>query len=223
MRSFDCQYYHLSNNKLPTLTTNPACWGSIPLGKTIYIDKYIEPETTQHIQKLLSIVNEIRECEIVDVAVIENEANLPPNERCSKSMPCSLGMYRQCLMYGYSCVKKPELKETIKRLIKFPLYNEYNKNVLLLNFVRNLWHEPIPNYTKIFFDNLDGHKDPMKRLTYANMIACRSWQPKSPYMELVGHSNVYKNAGVRTIKQFKEAKWEKCKYGLMSTQTFLTQ
>lgn len=73
--------------------------------------------------------------------------------------------------------------------IKFELLKTYDQSLVLLNFIRNLWHdayksvytdktktkEVTPEYYKVFFETLQKCKqrDPLARLTYANKVACK--------------------------------------------------
>lgn len=69
------------------------------------------------------------------------------------------------------------VKENKKRYIKFKLLDNYQKNLVVLNFIRNLWYEPygVIDYTKKFFEYLkeskDKYEDPLQRLTWANKKA----------------------------------------------------
>jgi hypothetical protein len=78
---------------------------------------------------------------------------------------------------------------------------QYNKNLILLNFIRNLWHEPPSGgglkagYLARFFTALaksdEKYKDPLQRLTWANKEACEF--NKTPYKYSPGHSNVHES------------------------------
>ncbi len=103
--------------------------------------------------------------------------------------------------------------------IKYKLLkNDYNRNLILLNFIRNLWDNPLysagKDYTKTFFEALENSKkkDPLERLTEANMIACK-------YYPMMGsdHSNAAKNVKVKSTKQLLDHKGD-----LVSTNSFLT-
>jgi hypothetical protein len=88
-----------------------------------------------------------------------------------------------------------------KEYIKFRMLDTYDRSLILLNFIRNLWSEPIPGYAVSFFDNLDvsadRHKDPLARLTWANREACGN---VSYYY---GHSNANRKASLK-IKTTKD-------------------
>lgn len=80
--------------------------------------------------------------------------------------------------------------------ISFKLLGSYTKNLILLNFIRNLWHSPkIPYgntqvlYSIIFFNELMKCrlKDPIRKLTHCNYIACK----KIGFPLFLGHSNCY--------------------------------
>ena len=104
--------------------------------------------------------------------------------------------------------KLVSIKKTV--YIKYKLLKDFNKDLILLNFLRNLWNiNNIPydkliilknverteiqlQYTSIFFKTLKSnfkmYKDPVQRLTHANFIACKSLEiTNSPT-----HSNVHK-------------------------------
>lgn len=101
------------------------------------------------------------------------------------------------------------------RYIKFKMLQTYNQSLILLNFIRNLWHEPIPGYAEKFFTSInkskDQYKDPLARLTWANREAC----DKAFYM---GHCNVHdkKLLKIKTTKELLAV------INLQSTKDFLT-
>lgn len=89
----------------------------------------------------------------------------------------------------------------------------YDNNLILLSFIRNLWHEPKAGYTKKFFEALKKSdlKDPLERLTFANKEACE--EDNYP----AGHCNCHKKSKLK-IKSTKDLIGKK----LVSTQHFLT-
>lgn len=149
MRSYNCYYYYLIDEKLQ-LNNNTSCWAGITNGryydgegnghyadietrKTIYIDKFTEDLTKKYIKPLVRCINKITPCEIVKLD---------------------------------------------KEYIKFQLFGTYDQNLVVLNFIRNLWSIDgglSIEYTKLFFENFmkHRHRDPLKRLTYANIIASK--------------------------------------------------
>lgn len=119
--------------------------------------------------------------------------------------------------------------------IKYKLLKDFNKDLILLNFLRNLWNiNNIPydklmtlknverteiqlQYTSIFFKTLKSnfkiYKDPVQRLTHANFIACKT-------LEIINsptHSNVhnYTQLKIKDTKSLLESK-------VHSTMNFLT-
>ena len=97
--------------------------------------------------------------------------------------------------------------------IKIKLLERYDNSLILLNFIRNLWFDPIPGYCNKFFENLSKTDlfDPMLKLTWANKEACAN-KKYSP-----GHSNYHhKNDLImRSVKDLME-------YTGSSTREFLT-
>lgn len=196
MRTFACHYYKIEKENL-IKNTNYACWAGlrnfdISTGKyilrqdynTIYIDEFEIPKTKNYIDLMVKIVNEITPCELV---TIDN-----------------------------------------KKYIKFKMLDTYDQSLVLLNFIRNLWFEPIPYmydskeyddkvgiYTDTFFETLkkSRFKDPLKKLTKANKVACEKVGAKNYY----GHSN-YNIASKLKIKN----KDELLNYKGYSTSAFLT-
>lgn len=114
--------------------------------------------------------------------------------------------------------KLVSIKKTV--YIKYKLLKNYDRDLILLNFLRNLWNKnnitydklqnlkPVEikelqlQYTHIFFKTLKSnfklYKDPVQRLTHANYIACKA-------LNILGtptHSNVHKY----TILKIKDTK-----------------
>lgn len=112
-----------------------------------------------------------------------------------------------------------------KKYIKFRLLKTYDQNLLLLNFIRNLWHSgddagwgefDVDNcHSIIFFKKLISlrSKDTFTRLTRANKYACI--EKKIKYCP--GHSNL--NCGAKLKIKTTE---ELVNYTGRSTQEFLT-
>ena len=76
--------------------------------------------------------------------------------------------------------------------IKFRLLQNYNQSLVLLNFIRNLWHDPVAGYQKNFFKFLKSvkhYKDPLSKMTWANKKAVAASKRKILYG--LGHSNVH--------------------------------
>lgn len=100
--------------------------------------------------------------------------------------------------------------------IEYESLATYNQNLILLNFIRNLWHEPVRNkgYSVKFFEALKTatQADPLERLTWANKEACIT-TTYSP-----GHSNVHTKASlkIKTSEQLRN-------YAGQSTADFLTK
>ncbi len=129
--------------------------------------------------------------------------------------------YQELLVKTINEITPCEFKEVNgKKYIAFKLMETYDQSLVLLNFVRNLWHSPpvagakIP-YHKMFFETLEkaDHKDPLEKLTYANKEAC----PDNLMYGAIGHSNVY-NKGMLKLK----TKAQLLQFKGNSTQVFLT-
>lgn len=114
-----------------------------------------------------------------------------------------------------------------KDYIEYKLLEHYDQNLILLNFIRNLWNEPgighlegkgapfVPDYSTIFFDVLKKtrYKDPLKKLTHANKKASVNYKLNG-YGP--GHSNVqgYDELKIKDVKSLMDFKGN-------STRTFL--
>jgi hypothetical protein len=85
--------------------------------------------------------------------------------------------------------------------IKFKCLGTYDQSLIVLNFIRNLWHSPFPQYSEKFFEHLRNatQSDPMERLTWANMNAVKETS-KSAYNS-PGHSNIFTGLRVKTTAQ----------------------
>lgn len=107
-------------------------------------------------------------------------------------------------------VKKPNKQ----KFIRLRLLKSYDQSLIVLNFIRNLWHEPTEGYTSAFFEALSKakQKDRLERLTWANKEACAKNLLYSP-----GHSNAHKKELLK-VKNSKQL----LKYKGNCTYTFLT-
>lgn len=102
-----------------------------------------------------------------------------------------------------------------RNYIHFRLLETYDQSLVLLNFIRNLWHEPIAGYSKAFFEDLkkSRFKDALAKITTANKRACKKVGGGRYY----GHSNVYAE-GILLVKQTSDL----LAYQGNSTMRFLT-
>lgn len=105
-------------------------------------------------------------------------------------------------------------------LIRVRLLKTYDQSLILLNFIRNLWHDPsqMAGYGRTFGQKLREaralYSDPLARLTWANREACQ----KHPYpYGSPGHSNCHrpKELKVKTARELLD-------WNGTSTYTFLT-
>jgi hypothetical protein len=103
-----------------------------------------------------------------------------------------------------------------KEYIKYQLLGYYNNDLILLNFIRNLWHNPLYSYnidyTKIFFETLESSKlkDALEKLTEANIKASKGITMRP------GHSNVNPDMKIKSTKELLDSP------ELSSTSIFLT-
>lgn len=106
---------------------------------------------------------------------------------------------------------------TIKDInyIKFKLLDTYDQSLIVLNFIRNLWHSPISNYHIDFFTKLSELKDEdgLINLLTANKYACSKQNKDYP----MGHSNHHPSDRL-VIKSTEEL----LKYKTSNTTYFLT-
>lgn len=98
----------------------------------------------------------------------------------------------------------------------------YDQNVLLLRYLKYLWHDPVETYfyneslfddvythNTAFFENLKDYDDAMVSLTNASVAANKAVEEKlcgktifNYIKEGIGHSNYFPNAVVKTTKEF---------------------
>ena len=106
--------------------------------------------------------------------------------------------------------------------IQFKLLNTYNQSLILLNFIRNLWYSVAIScynekiYNIDFFEILESsvdYKDPLERLTFANLQACKI----NNINRSLGHCNAHSFASLK-IKKTKDL----LEYKDPSTMKFLT-
>lgn len=204
MRGYDC-YVLDSNFKA---TGHNACWSMIRshLNSDVYIYGFDDPETICYQKRLIWLINKITPCSIVTYT--------------SEQLKKKLSFFRRVI---YLLTRKcPECLTIGRRYIKFRTLEDYDKSLLLLSFIRNLWHSPIAGYSKNFFEALSisrkHYEDPLARLTWANQQALSN--VKSAYGS-PGHSNVHVGCKVKTLEQFKA--WKPTPMSYSNTSNFLTR
>lgn len=89
-----------------------------------------------------------------------------------------------------------------KLTITYEPFEQYNKNVFILNFIRYCWSKENNNFdNEAFFKALDINvEDPIENLTEANHLACLTFKSDYP----PGHSNIVKNARKRNLTAFEK-------------------
>lgn len=101
------------------------------------------------------------------------------------------------------------------KYIKYKLLSTYDQNLILLNFIRNLWYSKVScNHDHIgFFEELkkSRYKDALMRLTKANIKACKTYKTYQDHNNCTdGHK-----LKLKTTKQLLD-------YKGISTISFLT-
>lgn len=86
--------------------------------------------------------------------------------------------------------------------ISYKLIGLYNNDLILLNFIRNLWNEHYPGYSKAFFERLEEVKNirkltPFEKLCEANVYAVKTCG-KTGYGD---HSNCHENVKVKKLPE----------------------
>jgi len=196
MRGYQCHFYHLNvQNKLEK-NNNDACWAGIngPLGKGWGFNIKMDKENEKFI--------------FVD-RFVEKETQA----------------YIPLLIRILNKVTPTELVEIDgKQYIKTKLLGTYDQSLIILNFLRNLWSCPtvfngtqarFKDYIPTFFETLKTarkYKDPLKRLLWANKIACEKAGCVS-----MGHSNIHSHDKLQ-IRPMEEL----IAYNGHSTMEFLT-
>lgn len=89
-------------------------------------------------------------------------------------------------------------------VIKYTFYKttcRYHANLLLLNFIRNIWWQQSGVNNELFFKYIEEHynddEDPLKILTMANN---ESYTTKNIFND---HSNCFANSKIKTVDDFK--------------------
>lgn len=208
MRSYTAYSYAFVDKKFKFVTS--ACWQGLnylnPEVKDIFIHQYKYPQTEKYVPLIVKTVNQITPCNIVSI---------------------------------YS--KK---EDKMQEYIHYKRLGIYNKDLLILNFIRNLWYvlkydiygkldtNVLVPYNVLFFEYLKNSelKDPMEKLTEANVKAISNFTEQQILSYKHGHSNFYYNSKIRSLDEFK--KWggeigsktaERRPYGsCLNTQYFLT-
>ncbi len=98
--------------------------------------------------------------------------------------------------------------------IQIQMLDTYDQSLIVLNFIRNLWNEPIPEYSVKFFKALkatDISDDSLVRLTTANKVALKGNKGSH------GHSNTAPEESIKI-----KTKQQLYDYQGYSTYGFLT-
>lgn len=164
--NFRCNYYHKIQNKL-VKNNNQVCWA----GLKNY--DFLTPESEKAWRnQIFKLEEEIIYIDFSEKLKFVTKKNIDLLIKIINNItPC--------------CLVQIDNKE----YISFNLLKTYDQNLILLNFIRNIWYSPFTSYSEVFFEELKKSrlKDPLSKLTKANILACE----KNPYPRSMGHSNVH--------------------------------
>lgn len=196
MRGYECIFYHKQGDKLIQYNNN-ACWAGLRVlnNQSIYIDFFRDKITEKYVDLLIGIINKITSCKIIK----EVEVTYPVVENRTR----------------YHQWQRDEQFTTEKReVIEFKCLGTYDRNLIVLNFIRYLWNKPEDFDTELFFASLEKskHREPLRKLLYCNKVACSRVKYGG------NHSNAY-NKKVLKIKGVKQFNTE----GFYNTREFLTR
>lgn len=195
MRGCECYVHHLEK-KIPIQNGNTYCFA----GARQYYENYSSENCRLQGDKKYIYITQFREP--------ETEAYIP----------LVLGLINEITPCKLKVINNIEY-------IQFKLLKTYDQSLILLNFIRNLWgavRADIYNlkseiYNIHFFKILKSsteYKDPLQRLTNANLKACELLKIERS----AGHSNVhsFKNLKIKTTADL-------LKYKGTNTLQFLTK
>lgn len=204
MRSFDCFYYIKHFKELHQIT-NKACWAGLQ-----HFDKKI-PSNTLYGKVISNNIN----LRLKKTIYIDSYTD-PLTEK-----------YIEPLLKIINEITLCELEKIGEKVyIKYNLLEKYDQNLILLNFIRNLWHTPggaiFEDYTINFFENIINnplnYEDPISLLTWANKDSLKkATTDKKRYLGSPGHSNIHdeKRLLVKNLEDFME-------FNYSGTAPFLT-
>lgn len=206
MRGCSCNVYAYYKDKL-IKSTATACWSMLAYPQYFHADFAKNANYSKPVQWPLGR----------DIYIAEFDE--PKTQKYQQTLFSIINEITPCKV-----VEMPqdhgEILKRDTRFIEFRMLETYDQNLIVLNFIRNLWYNPVPqakeNYTIRFFEFLEGaartNSDPLMKLTWANksaieLIACPYGSP--------GHSNVHAGIKLKTTEQLKA-------YKGVSTREFLT-
>jgi len=187
MRGFSCHLYHKEDRGY-VQHRRTLCYNGIrdyKEGSTIYISHFHEKETEQYQELITEVVNEITPCRVIerDKVIFATTYDVVKGTytTTANSIPLKFGV------------------ENIDKLIEFKLLKTYAQSLVLLSFIRNLWHDPSRGgYSVRFFEILETLEgDTLERLTTANKEAVKEFQ----MIYSVGHCNIFDNLVVRKTEE----------------------
>lgn len=176
MRGYECHYFFMSNNGELYKASNHACWGGMK-GKAYLPDivpLQYAPEndySTEYIYVDQYIQNEVSDKDRKRLVYLINFIT-----------PCK-----------FVTIKK-------KKYIKIKLVDGYDKNLVILNFIRGLWYLPTN------FDMEQFYKDIHKRRSKGKdalefLLECLRDNVKLDGTYYGDHSSIYKYIKPKTIEK----------------------
>lgn len=166
MRSFSCYYYHKIKDNTLEMNINNSCWAGIRYYQKVRGRNYNDIIDNENPIIYIEKYEEEEQKEHVDLLL----------SIINRITPCKITVIDD------------------KKYIEYHLIEGYDNNLILLNFIRNLWNEPYHNYSTYFFKYLKSsrYKYPLAKLTDANIKACKQVEVDGNkiFRYGPGHSNV---------------------------------
>lgn len=207
--SYSCEFYFISNTNILFKCSNTACWAGIgqhiKIKNVIYpnsllkennyiLNDYIKSKSYGDRYDKLSTFGK-NQIYISKYDKFEETKKYIPLlvSTINKITPCKIVKLKSGTYIKYTFIKGEDT---------------YDKNLILLNFIRNLWCSQYTRYSLWFFESLEANKsieDPIELLTTANKYACNKHNKKHIIYYDVGHSNcISEESKIKTLKDFEE-------------------
>lgn len=204
INQYSCHYnIILKNTDVLLKIQSTTCWAGLSSNYLYFASKDIKEEVKKELEKIkkekniITIYNNSDLNILKDIKYIKDRSIYIENFEKKETIE-----YLPLLIQYINKITNCEIVEKSgKKYIKYKLIEGYDNNLILLNFIRNLWNTPSikyftkkseyanENYSIVFFNFLKDSKkeDALEALTEANKKACTKLEiTNSP-----GHSNVH--------------------------------
>lgn len=193
------------NDKYYNINLNNSCFAGLKGHDEFLISTRLDKIDKKFANSLIKAINTITKCEFRKISLKDTlYESISKEIEDDDLFPGQIYNKQKYLKYIKSALKE-------KRFIYFKSLGTYVKDLLLLNFIRLIWHSGgyINDFDRELFKKrvieMDHSKDCLKQLLTFNKECClvrKNPNNNDYFIEDVGHSNTFRGDKVKLLRKY---------------------